>query len=643
MSAAGIRFDGWLLDPMSGELERGAVRLRLQDHPLEVLKALLERPGELVLREELISRLWPSGVVDFDTGLNTAVRKLRTALGDTADTPRYIETLPRRGYRFIGPLDSRSATALTASAAPTMPAASVAPAEAESGASAIRVRGPRPTPVIVLGALFVLALGLWYGVGVLRRAQTAGGELAGELATGGLAPPHSLAVLPFANMSGDATQDYFADGVSEELLEALSRIDALQVAGRISSFHFKGSTASVKEIATALNVASVLEGSVRRSGQTVRIHAELVDAASGFRLWSETYDRNLGDVLSVQSGIANAVVGALRIRLADAASTVDLGGTRNGAALDQYLHGLQLADATSHTASQARALVATFDEAIRLDPNFALAYAARSRALNDYAGYFLLDATHEGFVRARADAERAISIAPALGEAHSALGDVLQCGFNDFAGAGRVLARALELAPADVRVLRSASQYDTYMGHFDQAIGLARRVVALDPINVAAHSALATSLMVSRDYPAALVEFDEAIRLGPETSEIHQRRGRTLYLLGRYKEAAVACEREPDKYQAQVCLPLIYEKLGRHEEAQAMLTTAIAEQGDYSSYQYMQIYAQWGDIPKALDWLEVAVRVQDPGLPYLKTDPMVDPLRGQPRFVTVERSMRYPD
>lgn len=523
-----IRFDGWTLNPQSGELDRGETHLRLPEQPLQILQALIERPGEVVPREQLIVRLWPTGVVDFETGLNTAMRKLRIALGDTADTPSYIETLPRRGYRFIGRLEPAAVASkpgpmatpaeTIALAASDGPASSSGMATERSAEIPARQAFPRRRLAALAAALACLALGGWYlAYTVLQRSSKA------------------LQTLP------------------------------------------------------------------------------------------------------------SSVVGALKLTIDNAATQIEPGGTHNAAAMDAYLHGLRLSDATVKTAPEARALVDAFGEALRLDPAFASAYAARARALMDYGGHFTLDATRDAFVRARADAERSITLAPAAGEGHAALAEVYEYGFLDFRHAAPEYARAVELSPGNARVLRAYALFVGNMGDSDKAISAARRNVALDPFNVPGHRALGEVLAGARQYTEAVAEFDEAIRLAPDrASEVFQNRGRALYLLGKYEAAAASCEAEPDRYEAQTCLPLVYEKLGRHAEAESMLATAVAEQGDFSAYQFMEIYAQWGNIPKALEWLEVAVRLQDPGLEYLKVDPFLDPLRGQTRFQAVERALQFP-
>ena len=347
-------------------------------------------------------------------------------------------------------------------------------------------------------------------------------------------PPHSVAVLPFVNMSGDPTQEYFSDGLSEELLNALSRVDDLQVAAQTSSFHFKGNATDLPTIAHKLNVATVLEGSVRESGHTIRITAQLVNATTGYHIWSETYDRNVDDALTLQSDIANAVASALEITLLNnPAVKTDLGGTRNPQAVDAYLRGLKFAAATLRSGEEARQTIGAFTEAINLDPNFALAYTARARALVDYGSFFMIDATHETFSKARADATKAITLEPDLGEGHAALAAAMEIGFLDFVGAGIEYERAIALSPGSERVLRSYSRFAGNMGHIDVSVTTAKRCVELDPLSVDAYRALGEAFEDARRYPEALTAFQTAIRLNPaHATEAYQRAGRIHYLMG---------------------------------------------------------------------------------------------------------------
>ncbi len=654
MSSRIFRFDDWTLNLQSGELERGGSRTRLQEHPLQVLASLLDSPGEVVTREQLIARLWPNTVVDFDTGLNTAVRKLRAALGDTADTPRYIETVPRRGYRFIGSVEETTpAPVPSAIPAPTAepfgmaaPAGVAYPATAVAAATTLPRRRYLHVQVATLAALVLAFLLVWIARGSLRSLSTATspGTSVSPKTAQFAPPPHSVAVLPFVNMSADHSQDYFSDGLSEEMLNALSRIDDLQVAAQTSSFYFKDKAVDLDTIAHKLNVATILEGSVRRSGQTVRITAQLVDAATGYRIWSETYDRNLDDALALQTDIANAVASTLKVKLLDdLAAKTGLGGTRNPQALDAYLRGLKLATATLRSGEEARQTLAAFSEAIRLDPDFALAYTGRALASVDYGSYFLLEATRDVVIGARDDALRAIALQPELGVAHAALGKALEVGFLDYAGAAKEFERALALSPGDARVLRAYSRFAGILGHTDVAITTAKRSIELDPLNVYAHRILGEAFEAARRYPESLAAFQDAIRLNPtHATEAYQRAGRLYYLMGDIRKAKESCEAEPDAYHMQDCMPLIYEKLGQHELAQAALATTMAAQGDYAAYQYAQIYAQWGQPDKALDWLENAVKIMDPGVESARTDPFMDPLRDQPRFQAFERRLNLP-
>ena len=693
-----FRFDDWTLNLQSGELDRGGVRTRLQEHPLQVLASLLENAGQVVSREQLIAKLWPDTVVDFDTGLNTAVRKLRAALGDTADTPTYIETIPRRGYRFIGTVHAaeapvsgsapRASSPAAAGGAPnargpatTAPTAAPGPATAVGVPSAPGAAAPStsvgapsapgaaaPTtsvgvasaggaaaPPVVAASATAHTRGSRFLWSSLAAAAVVIGLVAWMVHSGTLRqpapanttftpPPHSVAVLPFVNMSGDATQEYFSDGLSEELLNALSRIDELQVAAQTSSFHFKGKSADLNTIAHELNVSTVLEGSVRKSGTTVRITAQLVDATTGFHIWSETYDRRVDDALKVQSDIANAVASALKVTLlSNGAVKTDLGGTRNPQALDAYLRGLKFAAATLRSGAEARQTIAAFTEAIERDPNFALAYTARARTLVDYGAFFMIDATHETFSKAKADATQAVTLEPDLGEGHAALAAALEIGFLDFTGAGAEYERAMALSPGSERVLRAYSRFAGNMGHIDVGLTTARRCVELDPLNVDAYRALGEAFENARRFPEALAAFETAIKLNPtHATEAYQRAGRIHYLMGDIQKAKAACEAEPDLYHLQSCMPLIYEKLGQHDAAQAALAIAMESQREYSSYQWAQIYAQWGQPDKAIDWLEKGVKVLDPGVESMKVDPFLDPLRSNPRYRALERTLRFP-
>jgi TolB-like protein len=456
-------------------------------------------------------------------------------------------------------------------------------------------------------------------------------------------PPHSIAVLPFANMSGDKEQEYFSDGLTEELLNSLSEINELQVAARTSAFSFKGKDTDIGTIARKLNVGAVLEGSVRRSANTIRITAQLINAVTGFHLWSKTYDRDLGDVLKLQTEIATAVASALKVTLlGDVAAKVELGGTGNPAALDAYLRGAK-AFSSRREAKDLPAAIAAYTEAIRLDPHYALAFAARSTALSTAALEAETPAAvHEGFDKAQADARQALALAPDLVQGHLALAAVATNGTLDFTQANDEYERALTLAPGNAQVLRFSGVFAAYMGHFDAGVAATRRAVVLDPLARQSHGALAQALYVARRYQEAIAAFAEVISLDPDYKATYGARGFAYYGLGDLERARASCEMKPDHWVSQQCLAVIYYKLGRHADAEAELTKMKAANGDASAYQYATIYAQWGNRAKALESLDTALRLRDPGLEQLKNDPLLDSLRKEPRFQAIERELKFP-
>jgi TolB-like protein/Tfp pilus assembly protein PilF len=456
-------------------------------------------------------------------------------------------------------------------------------------------------------------------------------------------PPHSIAVLPFANMSGDKDQEYFSDGLTEELLNSLTEVNGLQVAARTSAFSFKGTNTDIGTIARKLNVGAVLEGSVRRSAHTIRITAQLIDAVTGFHLWSKTYDRDTGDVLSLQSEIATAVASALQVTLlGDVAAKVELGGTANPGAFDAYLRGAKTGSSARNT-KDLPAAIAAYTEAIRLDPHYALAFAARSLAFTNVATQADTAAeASEGYDKAQADVRQALALAPDLAQAHLALAFVAEETLN-FPQANSEYQRALALAPGNAQVLRLSGTFSALMGRFDAGIAATRRAVVLDPLARSTHAALGMALYYARRYEEALAAYAEVVTLDPDYNPNYANRGLSYYGLGDLERARTTCEVKPDFWESRQCLAVVYDKLGRHADAAAALAKLKAALGDNAAYQYAEIDAQWGDRAKALEWLNAARRLRDPGLLTLKTDPLLDPLREEPRFQSIEKELDFPD
>jgi TolB-like protein/Flp pilus assembly protein TadD len=465
-----------------------------------------------------------------------------------------------------------------------------------------------------------------------------------DMAAAFVPPLHSIAVLPFVNMSGDKEQEYFSEGVTEELLNSLSRINELQVAARTSSFSFQGEHPDIATIARKLNVGAVLEGSVRRSGNTVRVTTQLINGVTGFHLWSETYDRDLGDLLRLQTEIATAVASALKIRLlSDVSARLELGGTTNPAAFDAYLRGENIAW-MARTGEEHQRSIDSYTQAIQLDPKYALAYAARSLAVANFALFNVPDSAvaHATFARALADAHTATALAPASADGYYSLGVALR-GSLEFAKEDEAFTRALALAPGSARILAVYCRHAAEIGRTAAAMDAGRRAVMLDPLNFHTHRTVGIAYIHARQYEEALVAFQKAISLEPKYVRNYFLLGATQYFMGSYDDARKSCEAAAADDGGQACLAVTYQKLGRHADAQAMLQKVKSAEGESGAYDYAEIYAQWGDIPKALEWLETAVRLRDPDLGQLKTDPYLDPLRGEPRFQAIERALKLPD
>jgi TolB-like protein/tetratricopeptide (TPR) repeat protein len=506
------------------------------------------------------------------------------------------------------------------------------------------------TVLLATIAVAILAFGCFVAIRfVLSRHGTEGGAVPdpkpaaeGAAATRFNPPPHSIAVLPFANMSGDSDQEYFSDGLTEELLNSLTAINGLQVAARTSAFSFKGTNTDIGTIARKLNVGAVLEGSVRRSAHTLRITAQLINSVTGFHLWSKTYDRNAGDVLKLQTEIATSVASALQVTLlGDVAAKVELGGTNNPAAFDAYLRGAKT-HTTMRDAQDISAAIDEYTEALRLDPRYSQAYAARSIAFSNFAGMAEGETeVRKGYEKALADARTALRLAPDLAQAHLALA-VLSDNTLDFRRASDEYERARLLAPGNAEILRLSGRFATWMQHYDEGIATTRRAVVLDPLARSTHSALGEALYAARRYEETVAVYAEVISLDPGYKGSYGYRGLAYYGLGDLDHARASCETTKHLLSRQ-CLAVVYDKLGRHLDAEAILSQLQSEFGDASAYQYSTIYAQWGDRAKALEWLETAWRLRDPGLVYLKTEPLLDPLRNEPRFQAIMRQLNFPD
>ncbi len=498
--------------------------------------------------------------------------------------------------------------------------------------------GTDPLPII-MGVLTLAAFGLLIVTRMVGGGHTeAASEPAANLAVAAppasrVAPPNSIAVLAFDNLSGDPSQAYFSDGVAEELRGQLASVPGLQVAARTSSNAFKGSTADAGTIASKLGVAYIIDGSVRRSNDVVRISAQLVEGKSGYERWAQSYDRKLDDLFATQSEIAKTVTGALSVKLLpqDAARLV-AGGTRSTAAHDAYLKGRQLFD-LSGDEGVYRAALAQFDAAIAADAGYGAAHAARARALAAIAGQFdtAAQAKTDGEAAVEA-AHRAVSLAPGLADAQSALGFVLERITFDMPGASAAYDRSLAAGSGDADILIRYGVFNARIGDLNKGLAALDKAVTLDRFNPRAWRAYGAALYAARRYTDALSRQREAVRLSPGLAAGHAAIGDTLLEQGNIAGAKAEYLAETQHWAKTAGTAIVERRLGNGAAADAAFAALVAENGDTAIYQQAQVRAQWGDRAGALRALDRAFAVRDPGLLYLRRDPLLDPLRNDPHF-----------
>jgi TolB-like protein/DNA-binding winged helix-turn-helix (wHTH) protein/Flp pilus assembly protein TadD len=660
-----------VLDPESGDLERGGARIRLQEQPARVLQELIAHAGNVVTREQLIALLWPKGVVDFDTGLNTVIRKLRVALEDTADTPRYIETLPRRGYRFVGTLDvqpeasprappaaaiapvpQRSSLAVPEAPVPVDVRPAIHPAEAETPDLPAQHPQYGPVPWRILLAFLAVIGGLTllivqyrsHGFDVTGHQSVAVTSRSTALvnAPGAFAPPaHSIAVLPFVNLSSDKEQEYFADGLAEELLDLLAKTPGLHVIARTSSFSFKGRSDDIPTIASKLNVANILEGGVRKSGNRLRVTAQLIRTDTSEHLWSETYERDIDDVFKVQDEIASAVAAALKLHLLPVQSQSHRSELRtsNLEAYDLYLQGRESYN-QGNAAGYQRAVYA-LTSATALDPQYAAAYAALGLA-KFWAEDSNPRATHAAYDRALAATERAVALAPEEAVGYSARGFLRTVYRFDFAGAQSDLAKAVALNPGDANVLHRSAVLLATLGYLSAAIDREEKALTLDPLSAEICMRLAFFYMAAGRFEDARPLYEKALAIAPNSVRARVNLG-DLELLENRLEPASASYRQNESESFMLSGQARAEySLGHAEASQRLLQELIAKYPN-DPYGIARVCAWRGETDRAFEWLERAFVMREPALNWLKIDPFFRELHKDARYTALLHTMNLPE
>lgn len=491
--------------------------------------------------------------------------------------------------------------------------------------------------------------------GIDRRLLLAGGGAVLAVAAGGAwqaglfggsdAVANSVAVLPFDNISGDPQQSYFSEGLAAEVRGELARNPLLRVAAQASSNKFRDSSDDARAISSALGVTYLLDGNVRRAGDTLRISAELIDGSSGFSQWSQSFDRPLADVFAVQDEIAGAVTAALSAQMvkrqAGTSDTVHAGGTSNVAAYDAYLRGRDLYQKGIDENSD-RAALARFDEAIAADPRYALAHAARARALTVIGNQYSQGAARIAiYDDALAAARRAVALGPDTAEAFLALGIILFNGNLDCRGARAPFEKAAALGGGDAEVLSRTALFNARTGRFDAARSMMARAAALDPLNPAMLRLVGEIEFSAGRYAEAIAAINRALAINPRLAVAHSTIGASQLQLGDAKAAEQSFRAEPNSLFALPGIAIICARTSRKAEAQTALARLIAEHGDNGLYQQAQVLAQAGDSAAALARLAAAQRARDAGLALLRNDPLLAPLRDKPEFIALSNSLGF--
>jgi TolB-like protein/DNA-binding winged helix-turn-helix (wHTH) protein/Flp pilus assembly protein TadD len=621
-----VRFGTLEADLSASELRKSDVRIKLHGQPFEVLAMLLERPGEVVTREELQQRLWPTDTfVDFDHGVNTAINRLREALGDSADAPRFVETLPRRGYRFIAQVEEVQPPRISA--------------ENSNKTGEVTARPARTK---------------WRGGLVFTLCSFCAIGLAGLVAwrhfyvKGAVHPMRSIAVLPMENLSGDAAQEYFADGMTEELIAELARIQALKVISRTSVMEYKGTKKHLPQIARELGVDGIVEGSVIREGDQVRLTVQLLDGPNDRHLWGEDYQRELRGILTLQREMAQAIAQQIRVQLTpQQQARVRSAPAVNPEAYEAYLRGRFYLSTRFSTLQEQNTGKSYFEESIRKDPGFAEAYAGLARSYVLLGDFRHLSREH-AYRPAKEALSKALELDNSMADAHLTLA-LLSWRYEwNWAAAEREYNYALALAPSYAWAHASYSYYLSLTGRRAEAFAEITRSRELDPTYSFALQESAAYYLL-RDYERLIEAGRRGVASDPNEWMEHlflgigyEGTGKPLEAIPEYQKAIEMSEGDQDPPAA---LAHAYAVIGRKAEAQKILRDLErkSKSGYVSPYEIATIYAGLGNKDKAFEFLEKAYQERCLDIAWqIKADLRIDNLRSDPRFAELLRRIGLP-
>lgn len=632
-------FGPFLLDPAEHLLSCEGIPVSLTPKAFDTLLYLVRNSGRILTKDELLKQIWPDTFVE-EVNLAVNISTIRKILGENPQHCRYIATVPGRGYRFVGEVrkiaDQTENNAAIDADTNTMELANGTESLAEK-IDAPRIStgfGGRPgsgmrAAVLSFGVPVVLIL---LSVAILgTRVWRLQKKKASSLSDSA-----SIAVLPFVDLSPGKDQEYFSDGLAEELINDLAQVPGLKVVGRSSAFQFKERNEDLRVVGTKLGVANVLEGSVQREGDHVRIRAELINAEDGFQLWSETYDRKLEDIFTVQSQIASSATGALQAKLLNTAK-VAREHPANPEAYDAYLRATYFTGRGRDKADLDNALTYT-QQTIKLDARYAPVWALRSYILDTMADVGLMEPSI-AFPRAREDAERAIELDSNNASGYLALAWAQINRDWNWEGAELSLKKAEELEPGSAAILRYRSVLYESLGRLKEAIQFREEAIARDPLLASSQSYLAHLLYCAGEYEKAEVTLQKALELNPHKTYDHFTHSEILIQQGNPQEALVQIEQEPDVSWRLTGEALAYYRLGRRMDSDAALMQLVQDHKQHMAYQIAEIYAYRGEPDRAFEWLDRAYLQHDSGMRELKIDPLLKDLHRDPRYLEMLKKM----
>lgn len=624
----GFTLGHWTIYPLEGRLVAEDQECRVQPKSMDVLLCLAEAGGAVVERERLLHAVWGERAVS-DEPLTRCIGELRKAFGDSRAQPQFILTVPKRGYQLL------------------QPAVSLEPATDEIGEADVpplteaqsRKRiGTAKKVALAAALLLVAALAEVFIERAIENTGSDGEDSSSQIFAPAVVADRSIVVLPFVNMSADDEQEYFSDGISEELLNLLARVPDLRVISRSSAFSYKGKNIDVPTIARQLRVAHVLEGSVRMSGDQVRITAQLIDARSDSHVWSETYDRTLDDIFAIQDEIAAAIVAQLNIELLGDAPSVPVTDPEAYSLFlqaDYYAQNVNPAD-LEHSNS-------LFRQALDIDPGYALAWAGLAVNYSNMAtnAYLPVD---EGFGQARDAANKAIDLDPDNADAHGQLGWIAMWHDNDLVAAANHYATALILDPENLSTIANSAILLKGLGRLNEAVRLMEYHVVRDPVNPTAHFNLGLGYLAAGRWEESIVSQRTALQLSPDYVGAHSFIGTALLMLGEPEAALEAMQQEPsDPYQL-LGLVMAQHALGRQDLADAALQELIQKYEQGWAYNIAYVLAYRNDSDAAFEWLDKAVEYGDPGLADIVAEILFSSLHLDPRWrAFLERLGKSPE